>query len=124
MAADILHEAELILMAVRVKELEVRLCAICDNWNPGDFDYFEQTLALYEKTYDQAVALGWLPTKPQLPEAKYPCYKVDSLCRLAENGPPLAYSYEPDTCPWRVRAESWGKVSWQRYSRRVCEKCG
>ncbi len=52
---DILHEAGLILMAARVKELGDRLHAMCDNWNPGDFDYFKQTLALYEKTSGKEV---------------------------------------------------------------------
>jgi len=42
----------------RVKELEVRLNAMCDAWNPDDFEEFERMLALYEKLYDQAEALA------------------------------------------------------------------
>ncbi len=45
----------------RVRELEARVNDMCDNRNPGDFDDLKQTLALYEETYDQAVALGWQP---------------------------------------------------------------
>lgn len=46
-------------VVARVKELEVRYTAIHDARNPDDFDDFEELLALYEKLYDQAVALGW-----------------------------------------------------------------
>ena len=87
----------------RVKELEARINNLCD---PDYFDYFERMLALYEKTRDQAVALGWQPPQPVLPEAKYPCYKADDLCRLAENGRLSECIYESDTCPWRVRVKS------------------
>lgn len=45
-------------VVARVKELEVRLNAMCDNWDPDDFDDFERMLALYEKLHDQALALG------------------------------------------------------------------
>ena len=46
-------------VVARVKELEVRLNAMCDAWDPDDLDDFEQLLALYEKLYDQAEVLGW-----------------------------------------------------------------
>ncbi len=43
----------------RAKELEVRVKAICDNWDPDDFDNFEELRALCELTIDQASVLGW-----------------------------------------------------------------
>lgn len=86
----------------RLKELEARINNLCD---PDYFDYFERMLTLYEKTHDQAVALGWQPPQTKLPEAKYPCYKADGLCRLAENSRLSECIYEPDTCPWRVGAK-------------------
>lgn len=46
-------------VVAKVKELEVRLNAMFDAWDPDDLDDFEQLLAFYEKLYDQAVALGW-----------------------------------------------------------------
>jgi len=46
-------------VAARVKELEARINNLCDDWDPDYFDYFERVLACYEKTYDQALALGW-----------------------------------------------------------------
>lgn len=90
-------------VVARLKELEARINNLCD---PDYFDYFEQTLALYEKTHDQSVALGWQPPQAKLPEAKYSCYKADDLCRLAENGCLSECIYESDTCPWRVRVKS------------------
>lgn len=45
-------------VATRAKELEVKLNTMCDNWNPNDFDDFEQTLACYERNYDLMMALG------------------------------------------------------------------
>ncbi|GAI77551.1 unnamed protein product [marine sediment metagenome] len=43
---------------VRIKELEIRLDAMCDAWDSDGFEDFERLLALYEKLYDQAVALA------------------------------------------------------------------
>ena len=40
-----------------VRELEVRLNAMFDNWDPGYFDYFERMLTCYEKNYDLMMAL-------------------------------------------------------------------
>jgi len=48
-------------VVARVKESEIRLNAMCDAWDPDDFEDFEKLLAVYEKSYDQAVALGWQP---------------------------------------------------------------
>jgi len=44
-------------VATRVRELEVKLNAMCDNWNPDGFEDFEQTLTRYEKNYDLMMAL-------------------------------------------------------------------
>lgn len=48
-------------VVARVKELEVRYIAVNDAMGPDDFDDFEELLALYEKLYDLAAALGWRP---------------------------------------------------------------
>ena len=90
----------------RLKELGARINSLNDLNDPDYFDYYEKMLAVCEKTHDQAVALGWQPPQPVLPEAKYPCYKADGLCRLAENGSLSGCVYEPDTCHWRVSAEN------------------
>jgi len=57
-------------MVARVKELEVKLNAMCDNWDPEDFDEFEQMLACYERNFDLMAALqsglpGW-ETNPRV----------------------------------------------------------
>ena len=44
-------------VVVRVKELGVKLNAMCDNWNPNSFDDFEQTLACYEMDFDLMMVL-------------------------------------------------------------------
>jgi len=93
-------------VVARLKELEDRISSLNDLNDPDYFDYYEKTLTLYEKIHDQAVALGWQPPQPVLPEAKYPCYKADDLCRLAGNGPLSECIYEPDACPWQVRVKS------------------
>ncbi|MBA7562033.1 hypothetical protein ES708_03682 [subsurface metagenome] len=90
----------------RLKELEARINSLNDLKDPDYFNYYEKMLTVYAKTHDQAVVLGWEPPQPQLPEAKHPCYKTDSLCRLAENSRFLECIYESDTCPWRARAKS------------------
>ena len=41
----------------RVKELEARVNDLSDGWDPDYFDYFERTLACYEKNYDLMMAL-------------------------------------------------------------------
>jgi hypothetical protein len=41
----------------RVKELEIRINDLSDDWDPDYFDYFERILACYEKNYDLMVAL-------------------------------------------------------------------
>ncbi len=46
-------------VVTRVKELKARINNLCEDWDPDYFDYSERMLALYEKLYDQAVALGW-----------------------------------------------------------------
>lgn len=46
-------------VSARVEELEARINNLCDDWDPDYLDYFERILACYEKTYDQALALGW-----------------------------------------------------------------
>lgn len=49
-------------VVARVKELEVRINGLCDDWDPDYFDYFERTLVCYEKAYDLMVDLdGDLP---------------------------------------------------------------
>ncbi|GAJ23324.1 unnamed protein product, partial [marine sediment metagenome] len=47
-----------LMKVARIKELEIRLDAMCNAWDPDDFDDLEKLLALYEKLYDQAVALA------------------------------------------------------------------
>jgi len=44
-------------VAARVKELEARLNNLSDTWDPDYFDYFERTLACYEKNCDLMTAL-------------------------------------------------------------------
>jgi hypothetical protein len=44
-------------VVARVKELEARIEDLSDNWDPVYFDYFERTLACYEKNYDLMVTL-------------------------------------------------------------------
>lgn len=44
-------------VTARVKELEVRINNLCDDWDPDYFDYFERTLACYEKNFDLMMAL-------------------------------------------------------------------
>lgn len=44
-------------VVARVKELEIRLNAMCGNWDPEGFDDFEQILACYEKNYDLMAVL-------------------------------------------------------------------
>lgn len=90
----------------RLKELEARINSLNDLKDPDYFDYYEKMLAVYALTHDQAVVLGWELPQPQLPEAKHPCYKTDSLCCLAENSRFSECIYESDTCPWRARAKS------------------
>jgi len=48
-------------VAARVKELEARINDLCDNWDPAYFDYFERTLACYEKNRNLLVALESIP---------------------------------------------------------------
>lgn len=75
------------------------------SWGEKLFMQFEKTLRDYEVVYDQAVALGWEPPRPELPEAKYPCYKDSGLCRLAENQALTACAYSPESCRWRTRKQ-------------------
>lgn len=44
-------------VVARVRELEVRINSLCDDWDPDYLDYFERTLACYEKNFDLMVAL-------------------------------------------------------------------
>ena len=44
-------------VVARVEELEARINNLCDDWVPDYFDYFERTLACYEKNYDLMTAL-------------------------------------------------------------------
>lgn len=44
-------------VVARVKELEARINDLCDDWDPNYFDYFERTLACYEKNHDLMLAL-------------------------------------------------------------------
>jgi hypothetical protein len=74
-------------------------------WGDRLYTQFETTLKEYEVVYDQAVALGWEPPRPELPEAKYPCYKGDGLCRLAESQSLTACVYSPDSCRWMVKSQ-------------------
>lgn len=45
-------------VAPRLKELGVKMNAVCDNWDPADFEDFEKLLASYEKNFDLSVALA------------------------------------------------------------------
>jgi len=44
-------------VVARVKELEARINDLCDDWDLDYFDYFERTLACYEKNHDLMLAL-------------------------------------------------------------------
>ena len=74
-------------------------------WGDRLYTQFETTLKEYEVVYDQAVALGWEPPPTELPGAKYPCYKGDGLCRLAESQSLTACVYSPESCRWKVRSQ-------------------
>gem|GEM_PF-4954566 len=74
-------------------------------WDDRLYTQFETILKEYEVVYDQAVALGWEPPPTELPGAKYPCYKGDGLCRLAESQSLTACVYSPDGCRWRAKSQ-------------------
>lgn len=44
-------------VTAQVRELEAKLSAMCDNWDPEGFDYFEQILARYETNFDLMTVL-------------------------------------------------------------------
>jgi len=44
-------------VAAKIVEIKARLDNLCDDWDPDYLDYFERTLACYEKNYDLLVAL-------------------------------------------------------------------
>ena len=44
-------------VVAKIVEIKARLNNLCNDWDPDYLDYFERTLALYEKLYDQALAL-------------------------------------------------------------------
>lgn len=59
-------------VAAKIKILEARMLAMCDNWNPADFEDFESLLASYEKNFDLSVALARGPvpkSKTRMPSS-------------------------------------------------------
>lgn len=44
-------------VAARVKQLEIRMDVVIDNWQPDDFDELERMLVCYEKNSDLLAAL-------------------------------------------------------------------
>ena len=85
----------------RMRFLEHKMNLMEKVWHDRLYEQYVEVLVQHEFAHDQAVALGWDPPRPEMPEARHPCYKGSGLCQLAQNQPLSDCIYEPDSCPWR-----------------------
>jgi DNA repair ATPase RecN len=76
-------------VVARLRELEARINDLCDNWDRDYFDYFERTLACYEKNYDLMVAL----------DEDSPLSKAQEVARCTRE-----HLASRGWCLWRCRA--------------------